>query len=152
MVILGVQRSCGTLAFAARRKSPTYRTRRAEVYPGKFATARPDCYKSAMTTHRLCELKDAPAPGQGKPFHVGDTGIALFNVDGAFYAIHDSCPHMYFPLHDGDLERDVVSCAYHGWQFDVKTGKSLMSDHICVASFPVESKDDALWVQLPDDK
>jgi len=101
-----------------------------------------------MTESRLCDLKDAPASGQAKPFAVGETAVALFNVGGTFHAIHDSCPHMYFPLHDGDVENEVVTCAYHGWRFDVRTGKSLMSDHICVKSFPVTERDGALWVEV----
>lgn len=51
--------------------------------------------------------------------------IALFNVNGTFYAIGDTCTHSGGPLSEGDLDGDVVTCPWHGAQFDVKTGEVL---------------------------
>lgn len=96
--------------------------------------------------HRLCNLEDAPQPGTAAPFSAGGVAIALFNIAGEFHAIEDSCPHMYFPLSDGEVEGCVVTCAYHGWRFDVTSGNSLMSEHIRVKRYPVQVKDGAVWV------
>ena len=65
-------------------------------------------------------------PGQGKLVMVRNKPMALFNVDGAFYAINYICPHMGGPLGEGKLEGHVVSCPWHGWTFDVRTG---LADH-----------------------
>jgi nitrite reductase (NADH) small subunit len=97
---------------------------------------------------RLCSLDEAPAPGQGKSVAVDGKAVALFNVDGEFHAIEDSCPHMYFPLSDGELTGSIITCAYHGWQFDLTTGNSLMTDHIRVKRWPVVVEDGALWVEV----
>jgi nitrite reductase/ring-hydroxylating ferredoxin subunit len=100
--------------------------------------------------HRLCTLAEAPNPGEGKAVAAGGIAVALFNVGGEFHAIEDSCPHMYFPLSDGEVNGCIITCAYHGWQFDLKTGTSVMSQYIRVKRFPVTVEDGALWVDLPD--
>ncbi len=64
-------------------------------------------------------------PGQGRMFEVGGKKIALFNVDGVFYAIDDTCTHRGGPLSDGTLNGKEVTCPWHGAVFDVTTGQVL---------------------------
>jgi nitrite reductase/ring-hydroxylating ferredoxin subunit len=52
--------------------------------------------------------------------------VAVFNVDGKFYATADECTHKQGPLSDGELDGEVVTCPYHGAQFNVCTGKVLL--------------------------
>ena len=63
--------------------------------------------------------------GQGKMIEVDGKKIALFNVDGAFHAIDDTCAHRGGPLSEGDLDRKQVTCPWHGAVFDVTTGEVL---------------------------
>jgi 3-phenylpropionate/trans-cinnamate dioxygenase ferredoxin subunit len=49
--------------------------------------------------------------------------IALFQIDGEFYAIEDLCTHQALPLSDGPLNGDVITCPYHGAQFCIKSGE-----------------------------
>lgn len=63
------------------------------------------------------------APGWGKLVEVSDKRIALFNVDGTYYAIDDECTHEGGPLSEGDLAGDIVECPWHLAQFNVKTGE-----------------------------
>jgi nitrite reductase/ring-hydroxylating ferredoxin subunit len=51
--------------------------------------------------------------------------IAVFNIDGEYYAIDNFCPHQGAPLSEGFICGHVVECALHGWQFDVRTGECL---------------------------
>jgi nitrite reductase/ring-hydroxylating ferredoxin subunit len=51
--------------------------------------------------------------------------LALFNVNGEFYAIENFCPHKGAPLSQGILCSHVIECDLHGWQFDVRTGECL---------------------------
>ena len=51
--------------------------------------------------------------------------LALYNVNGEFYATENFCPHRGAPLADGDLCEHVIECGLHGWQFDVRTGECL---------------------------
>jgi nitrite reductase (NADH) small subunit len=58
-------------------------------------------------------------PGQGIVAEVNGQTLAVFNVDGAFHAIDNTCIHRGGPLSEGDLEGSVVTCPWHGWQYDV---------------------------------
>lgn len=51
--------------------------------------------------------------------------LALYNVNGEFYATENSCPHQSAPLAAGTLCDHVIECGLHGWQFDVRTGECL---------------------------
>ena len=62
------------------------------------------------------------APGQGKEVQVDGCVIALFNVDGAYYALEGICNHAGAPLCDGLIDGDLISCPWHFAQFNVKTG------------------------------
>jgi len=48
--------------------------------------------------------------------------IALFNLDGEYYAIEDLCTHQGLPLSDGSIEGNEITCPYHGAKFCIKTG------------------------------
>ncbi|MFQ5895764.1 MAG: Rieske (2Fe-2S) protein [Nitrospinota bacterium] len=65
-------------------------------------------------------------PGRGKLVMAHDKPMALFNVEGEFYAINAICPHMGGPLSEGKLTGRVVACPWHGWTFCVDTG---LPDH-----------------------
>jgi len=65
------------------------------------------------------------APGQGKRVEVSGRKIALFNVEGTYYAIDDTCTHRGGPLSEGELAGNEVTCPWHGAVFDVTTGKVL---------------------------
>lgn len=64
-------------------------------------------------------------PGQGKMVEVEGKKIAVFNVDGSFYAIDDTCTHRGGPLSEGALEGNQVTCPWHGATYDVTTGEAL---------------------------
>jgi nitrite reductase/ring-hydroxylating ferredoxin subunit len=64
-------------------------------------------------------------PGKGKQVAISDKQIALFNIDGAFYAIEDQCTHRGAPLSEGECEGTEVTCPWHGARFDLKTGAHL---------------------------
>lgn len=68
---------------------------------------------------------DEIGPGQGKVVAVGDKLIALFNIDGSFHAIDDTCTHVGGPLSEGELEGTLVTCPWHGAVFDLTTGDVL---------------------------
>lgn len=51
--------------------------------------------------------------------------LAVFNVNGEYYAIDNSCPHKGAPLSEGTFCGHIVECGLHGWQFDVRTGECL---------------------------
>jgi nitrite reductase (NADH) small subunit len=70
---------------------------------------------------RVANVADVP-PGQGIVAEVNGKTLAVFNVGGEFHVIDNTCLHRGGPLGEGDLEGQVVTCPWHGWQFDVTTG------------------------------
>ncbi len=64
-------------------------------------------------------------PGSAHCVEVDGRKIALFNVDGHVYAIDDTCTHRGGPLSEGDVEGHVVTCPWHGAQFDLESGNVL---------------------------
>ena len=54
--------------------------------------------------------------------------IAVFVVEGEAHAFANACPHEGNPLHEGDILGDTLTCAYHGWKFDLGTGACLFGD------------------------
>ena len=64
-------------------------------------------------------------PGESRVVEVDGQEVAVFNVDGAAYAIANRCPHRGGPLSRGHLEGTAVRCPLHGWLFDLKTGQCL---------------------------
>ncbi|MFQ6058149.1 MAG: Rieske (2Fe-2S) protein [Anaerolineae bacterium] len=65
------------------------------------------------------------APGQRMLVELDGHQIALFNVGGEYYAISNSCTHRGGPLIEGSLGGEVVTCPWHGGQFNIKTGEVL---------------------------
>lgn len=62
-------------------------------------------------------------PGRSLSVTIGDTSIALFNVDGTVHAVDDACLHAGASLAAGSLDGKVVCCRGHGWRYDVTTGQ-----------------------------
>lgn len=61
-------------------------------------------------------------PSQGRLVDVKGKRIALFNVDGNFYALDDTCPHRGGPLSEGPIAGEQVTCPWHGSKFNIRTG------------------------------
>ena len=75
--------------------------------------------------------------------------IALFNVDGTFYAIADTCTHKGGPLSEGSFEGNTVTCPWHGANFDVCTGKNLTPPATAkVTSYNVRVEGDEVEVEI----
>ena len=92
---------------------------------------------------------DEIPPGAGTCVTVNGNAVALFNVDGAYHAIDNTCPHRGGPIGDGDLEGRVAICPWHGWRWDVTTGANVNNPAVRVPAFPVSAEDGALLVELP---
>ncbi len=92
--------------------------------------------------------KDALKPGQVIEVIIGGRAIAVANVDGEFHACSNTCPHAEGPLGEGELDGNILTCPYHGWQFDVTSGACVTSPDDPVPTYPVEVVDDAVCVAI----
>lgn len=101
-----------------------------------------------MSRHRVAQITEIPV-GEGREFVVGDQIVALFNLDGTFHALDGICPHAGGPLARGKLTNGIVTCPWHGWQFDVTTGRHCLNSHLKQNRFTVEIEGDEIWVEIP---
>lgn len=74
--------------------------------------------------------------------------FAVYNVDGTFHVLDGICPHAGGPLGKGMLQGCVVTCPWHGWQFDVTTGQHQLSDGICQPGYAAEIVDGMVSILL----
>ncbi|HEY4311374.1 MAG TPA: Rieske 2Fe-2S domain-containing protein [Pirellulales bacterium] len=98
---------------------------------------------------RAIELNACP-PGAAVECVVDDRIVALFNVDGEIFALDGVCPHQGGPLGKGCLTGTIVTCPWHGWQFDVRTGQHQLSRSIRQPSYPTRIEGDSIWIDLED--
>jgi nitrite reductase (NADH) small subunit len=100
-----------------------------------------------MALEPAAKVSEIPI-GSIKEVQVGGKPVALANVGGTFYAIDNTCLHRGGPLGQGQLEGPVVTCPWHGWQFDVTTGKAVMNPSVGVGCLRTEVEGDDIYVDL----
>src|SRR4029077_17375763 len=92
------------------------------------AVSRRDVEKATMADYvKVATTGEIPA-GSGMTVAAAAKPIAVFNCAGTFYAIDDTCPHQGGPLGEGELDGTIVTCPWHGWQYDVTTGVNTMDE------------------------
>src|SRR5437867_607544 len=96
----------------------------------------------------VAETSEVP-PGTSKVVVVAGHLVALFNVDGAYYALSGVCLHRGGPVGEGELDGEVVTCPWHGWQYDVRTGRNLLNPTARLSQFPVKVEDGRVLVAPP---
>jgi nitrite reductase (NADH) small subunit/3-phenylpropionate/trans-cinnamate dioxygenase ferredoxin subunit len=105
-----------------------------------------------MTVREPARVKAATVgevpPGASLTVEVEGRTLALFNVDGVYYAIDNACPHRGGPLAEGDIEGRTVICPWHAWRWDVTTGANVNNPAVKVACFPVTVESDSIFVAL----
>ena len=92
--------------------------------------------------------KSELAPGTSKRIEINNKEIALFHIDGNFFAIDDMCPHRGGSLSEGFVESGVVSCPWHGWQFQLESGECLTDPGVCQTKYAVKVEGDDIFVSL----
>ena len=106
-----------------------------------------------MKLHPVCPASQLP-PGQRKIVEIDGKSIGVFNLSGTYYALRNLCPHQFAPLCLGKVtgfcetspvgefrwsrEGEIIRCPWHGWEFDIKTGRSIFNPHkVRTKSYPV---------------
>ena len=87
------------------------------------------------------------APGEARRVEGDHPPLAVYNVDGEFFALDDTCSHENFALTEGWIDGDVVECALHMAKFCIRTGKALcLPANRDIARHAVEIVDGELWI------
>jgi nitrite reductase (NADH) small subunit len=95
----------------------------------------------------VARVEDLP-PGTVTTVRAGDEEIALAHVDGGFYATQAACIHLQGPLGEGLLEGSVLTCPWHGWQYDVRTGENEFDRAIQLRTYEVRVEDGEVKVAV----
>jgi nitrite reductase/ring-hydroxylating ferredoxin subunit len=88
----------------------------------------------------VARVEDVPA-GTVRRVRARDEEIALVHCDGGFYAVQQQCIHLQGPLGEGKLEGCVLTCPWHGWQYDVTTGRNEFDLAIQLRTYDVQVQD-----------
>jgi 3-phenylpropionate/trans-cinnamate dioxygenase ferredoxin subunit len=97
-----------------------------------------------MAKHIIGPASELPV-GSRKIVEIGGRTIGVFNVNGRYYALRNACPHQLAPLCKGhvtgttlpsqpgeykwDRDGEILRCPWHGWEFDITTGRSVFNPH-----------------------
>jgi len=103
-----------------------------------------------VTWYRALTPDELPE-GRVKPVTCGVRTLCLTHFDGRYAALDNKCPHQGGPLGEGSIENGLLRCPWHGWDFDPLTGKPPGGFDDGVATFPVEIRDDGVYVALADE-
>lgn len=103
-------------------------------------------------------------PGESMLVEVKKHSIGLYNVNGNFIAVLNICPHELAPVCRGRLsgttlpsrpgeyrwgrEGEILACPWHGWEYDLITGKMLADDRVRLRKYPVEVRDGTVFITL----
>ena len=98
---------------------------------------------------RVAKSDEIPV-GQGTLLEVTGLLVALFNAgDGRFHATSALCPHEDGPLAEGWLEGDAVVCPWHGFDFELATGRCRVDEALAITVYPVRITGTDVEVDLP---
>lgn len=118
-----------------------------------------------MAEHIVGPVTDFPS-GSHRLVKVRNLEIGVFNVDGELYALPNICPHQFGPLcagktsgtmrsgadtewkHEWVHEGEIITCPWHGIEFDITTGRALASPKLRVRQYPVSIEDGNVKIVL----
>ncbi len=100
-----------------------------------------------MAFVRTIKVDELP-PGMVRELYIEGKAVAVANVAGKIYAINNTCLHRGGPLGQGLLEGKVVTCPWHGWQFDVTNGKAVQNPAAGVDCYAAEVRGQDVFIDL----
>ena len=107
---------------------------------------------SAENALLLCTISDLEPGSVRRVDRADGPALAVYNVEGSFYATDDCCTHGLSSLSEGQLDGDLIECSMHFGGFDVRTGKAVLAPcSIDLRTYPVEVRGDEVFALLGDE-
>jgi nitrite reductase (NADH) small subunit len=101
-----------------------------------------------MAFVKVGALKLLP-PGSATQVDIGGNAVAVCNVGGTLHALDGICPHAGGPLGYGTLNGPILTCPFHAWQFDCRTGTMAADEDLqLLTTYPVKVEDGEILVDL----
>jgi nitrite reductase/ring-hydroxylating ferredoxin subunit len=139
-----------------RESEPTQVTARADVDDAQMMQLAIDTYERGLGIARSIEYKVVPVAhadeipdGERKIVDVDGLSIGVFHHQGKWVALHNSCLHRGGPVCTGALEGNTLTCPWHGYQYDVTTGRLLLDPSARLDSYAVDVRDGQVFVTVP---
>src|SRR5262249_25398233 len=98
---------------------------------------------------RVAAVSDLAA-GACMEASVAGRPVALFNVDGTFYATGNTCPHRGGPLGKGMMDGATVMCTWHAWTWDVRPGEKTANPILCIPTYEVKVESGDVLVRIAE--
>ncbi len=105
--------------------------------------------KATLTWHRVLSLDELP-DGRVKTVAAGHHSLAVTHFEGRYAALSNRCPHQGGPLGEGSIEKGMLRCPWHGYDYCPLTGESPFGDS--VPTFPVQERDDGIYIGIEADR
>lgn len=86
--------------------------------------------------------------GCGKVVEVDGKQIALFNNEGSYFAVDNTCAHQGGPLGEGSLTDKIVTCPWHGWEFDITNGECQIDPSVKISKYAVKLEGDDILIDV----
>jgi nitrite reductase (NADH) small subunit len=101
-----------------------------------------------MPFTKLASTADLPSTNEAKEFPCGNKTICIANIDGAYSAMDNVCPHRGGPLGQGMIEHGKVVCPWHAWAWDPKTGATELDSSMRVRIYSVKVENEDVMVEV----
>jgi nitrite reductase (NADH) small subunit len=101
-----------------------------------------------MPFRKLASVSDLPSTNEAKELPCGDKTICIANIDGAYSAMDNVCPHRGGPLGEGMIEHGKVVCPWHAWAWDPKTGATELDSSMRVQIYPMKIENGDVMVEV----
>lgn len=102
-----------------------------------------------MSRHVVGKVRELP-PGLSKSLWAGGRRVALFNRAGELFATDAACPHMGADLGNGTVLGDTLTCAWHHWQFNLRTGQGLTRSWACLKRHRLTREGEDLILEIAE--
>ncbi len=96
---------------------------------------------------RVAKVSEIPV-GKARVVVVLGHPVAIFHLEGGFYAVSNVCLHRGGPVGEGTLDGPVVTCPLHGWEYDVRTGENVANPMARLRTYSVRVEGDDVLVGL----
>lgn len=106
--------------------------------------------KIQQVWYKVLDLDELPE-GRVMPKAVGVHTMCMTHFEGEYAALLNKCPHQGGPLAEGSIENGMLRCPWHGWDYHPTTGSPPDGYGDCVPRFPVEIRDDGIYVGVEED-
>jgi nitrite reductase/ring-hydroxylating ferredoxin subunit len=94
---------------------------------------------------KVAKIEEVPI-ARGLMVDYNGEEVGIFKVDGTCYAIGGICPHRGGPVGEGPLNGMVVTCPWHGWRFDIRTGANTINPSSTVKSYKVKVEGSDVYI------